>query len=96
MGKRKSASEDLIDMLFEATGIFWQVGAVVSVVIAILSGWSFFWIESLIENQAGSTSVGAVVESLSWLYYSLPIILGLIAVLFGWKTYQAYVSQQRY
>ncbi|MEJ1360720.1 MAG: hypothetical protein RPU43_03075 [Candidatus Sedimenticola sp. (ex Thyasira tokunagai)] len=96
MGRRKSTLEDLFDMLFDATGMFWQVGAVVSAIMAILAIWSFFWIQSLINTQAGSTSLGAIVESLSWLYYSLPLILGLIALLFGWKTYQVYLKQQRY
>lgn len=96
MGRRKSTLEDFFDMLFEATGMFWQVGAVVSAIMTILAIWSFFWIQSFINTQAGSNSLGAIVESLSWLYYSLPLILGLIALLFSWKTYQVYANQQRY
>ena len=96
MGKRKSILEDLFDVLFESTGMMWQVGAVVSIVLAFLSVRAFFRVQTWSENATNSSNLAPLAETLTWLLYGLPLMIGLVAIVFAIKTYQVYTDQQHY
>jgi len=94
--RRKSMSEDLFDVLFDLTGMFWQIGAVVSAVLMFAS----FWAADLAVDQyiRASTSplLGPLAQSFGWVYFLLPLVIAALAVIFGVKSYEAFTRDHRY
>jgi hypothetical protein len=98
MRRRRSVSGDIFDQLFEAlfelTGLFWQVGAFVTALLVILALAALRWVIAQKTELAVSPLLGRLAESYGWLLYLLPLMLLLVAWLFGRKTYQAYREQK--
>ncbi len=90
MGRRKSSLEKLFEQLFEITECFWQVGAVVTAVLAFCTYKAAMWAHGL--SSQPSTYITAVFEHFSWLFYLLPVMLGVITFFFLTKTLEAYQS----
>jgi hypothetical protein len=91
--KRTSPMEDLFDMFFELTGMFWQVGAVVTVVL-FAGGLYAFMVAINYQPPTGNLTV--LVNEFSWLRYSIPVSLFFLSGIFGIKTYSAYQRQNYY
>ncbi|MES9937211.1 MAG: hypothetical protein ABW153_12265 [Sedimenticola sp.] len=92
---KKSVLDDLLDLLFEITGMFWQVGAVITTIMVLLSAHSLFWVFATMETPNSSPVIAGVLDAFSWLLYALPIGLALMAFIFGRKSYQVYHEQSR-
>lgn len=77
-------------MLFEMTGYFWQVGAVVTALLLFLSFNAYQWVDKL--NAVGNTrtNLAVLIESYGWILYLLPLIIVVFAFIFGIKTYDTY------
>lgn len=90
MGRRNSTFERLFEELFEFTGYFWQIGAVVTALLAFCSYKAAMWAHGL--SSLPSTHITAVFEHFSWLFYLPSVMLGVITVLFFIKMLDAYQS----
>jgi hypothetical protein len=90
MGRRSSTLEKLFEQIFEITGYFWQVGAVVTALLAFFTYKAAMWAHGL--SSLSSNHITAAFEYFSWLFYLLPVILGVITFLFFTKTLEAYQS----
>ena len=95
--RHRSVSGDVFDQLFEAlfelTGLFWQVGAFVTALLAILALVALRWVIAQKAELAVSPLLSHLAESYGWLLYLLPLVLLMAAWLFGRKTYHAYRKQ---
>jgi TRAP-type C4-dicarboxylate transport system permease small subunit len=94
--KRKSSVDELFDVLFELTGFFWPVGAVVTGVLLFLSYMAYDWVETGITNAEKSPMLLQVAINFGWMGYLLPLMLTILALLFGVKTYNAYRNEHRF
>ncbi|MGE6454361.1 hypothetical protein ACQKC5_18445 [Shewanella baltica] len=90
MGRRNSTFERLFEELFEFAGYFWQIGAVVTALLAFCSYKAAMWAHGL--SSLPSTHITAAFEHFSWLFYLPSVMLGVITVLFFIKTLDAYQS----
>ncbi len=89
MISRNSITQKLTEGLFELTGYIWQVGAAASLLLALLSYMSFVLVTSIATKFAASPIL-AVLEKLSWVLYSIPLLFFLGAAMFAYKTYTVY------
>ena len=90
--RRESAFEILMSQFWDMTGCFWQVGALITVVLIIGAAASAFWVINF-EHGLGDNPINQIFKSLSWLFYSIPIIILFISYLFGRWTYYSYLKQ---
>jgi hypothetical protein len=88
--RRKSTSEDLLDVLFDLTDIFWPIGAFVSTVLFFASFWTFDWAIDQYLRASVSHLLGSLIHSFGWVYFLLPLMTAVIAFIFGVKTYQSF------
>lgn len=93
MKKRNSVTEGWFGILLELAGMFWQVGAFITIVLAFFSIQSLFWVASLSDTQNYSAIVVAVSNSFAWILYLLPLSLAILAFIIGKKTYQTYIER---
>ena len=98
--RHRSVSGDVFDQLFEAlfelTGLFWQVGAFVTSLLIILALIAMRWVTVQNIELAASPLLSHLAESYGWLLYLLPLMLFVIAWLFGKETYYAYRKQEHF
>jgi hypothetical protein len=88
--KRKSITEELLDALYELTGYAWQVGAVITALLLFLTYLVYDWVDHLSTLGGRSPALTALFSSFGWAVYLLPLILLVVAVLFGLKTLDTY------
>lgn len=93
MARRSSPLEDLLEGLFEFTDIFWQVGAVMTLVF--FGGGLYSLIETM-SYQPPTGSLTVLVKELGWMRYLIPATLFFLGFIFGIKTYSAYRRQNYY
>ncbi len=97
MGRRRQSNKkDLFDLLFELTGMIWQVGAVITGLLIILALIALRWVVVRNITLAASPLLGNLTESFGWFLYLLPLVIFAIAWLFGKATYDAYREQNRF
>jgi hypothetical protein len=98
MGRRrkKTASEGLVDVLFDITDLFWQVGAVVSAVLTFVSFVALDWATDQYVRASASPFLGQLTDSYGWVFFLLPLMIAGIAVMFGVKSYQSFCREYRY
>jgi hypothetical protein len=94
--RRKSNSEDLVDVLFDLTDMFWQVGAVVSAVLTLASFWAADWVVDQYAKASASPLLGPLAQYLVWLYSLLPLMIAALALIFALKAYQAFQREHRF
>lgn len=96
MARRKRKNEDLIDMMYEITEVFWQVGAVITAICTI--GTLYSLDRAILNYYTPPTSpISQIVHnSLGWTDFLIPFILFVFTMLFGLKTYSAYKRQNNY
>ncbi|MGZ3814712.1 MAG: hypothetical protein ACXVA0_23470 [Mucilaginibacter sp.] len=88
--RRKSNSEGILDALLELTGLYWPVGAVVSSMLLFLSFIAYSWVNSKYLVALSSPNLVQLIKSYGWVIYSLPLIIAVLAFIFGLKTYDSY------
>lgn len=89
--KRTSPLEDLFDLFFELSGMFWQVGAVLSFVFF---GGGFYTLMDAINYVPPETSFLRVLFiQYAWLRYAVPTVLFLCGFIFGMKAASTYERQ---
>lgn len=88
MGRRSSSLEMLIDQLFEITGYVWQIGAVVTAILAFCTYKAAMLANGLTEQP--TSHITAVFERFSWFFYIVPVMLGVLTFLLFVKTLETY------
>ncbi len=81
-------------MLFELTGFVWQIGAAVTATLLFLSYMAYGWAENLNTIGERTAALSAVIANVGWAVYLLPLILTILAVLFGVKTFDTYIKER--
>ncbi|MBM3204225.1 hypothetical protein FJZ55_10030 [Candidatus Woesearchaeota archaeon] len=94
--RRKSMSEDLVDVLSDLADMFWQFGAVVSAALMLASFWTLDWAVDQYIRASESPYLGPSIQSFGWVYFLLPLMVAALAVIFGVKSYQAFARDHRY
>ena len=92
--RRQSPAEDLLDLIFELAGMFWQIGAVVSAVLIILSFTAFDWANDQYAKTLSSPYLSQLAQSYGWIFYLVPLMITGIAILLGLKSYESYSKSQ--
>lgn len=91
--RKPSIVEDLMDALYELTGMFWQVGAVITALLGLLTLGLTVKIHSVISVPIDPHSLVSAIltqDWMRWLAYLFPLVLGIVTYLFGLRTYRAY------
>lgn len=92
--RRTSPIEDLFDMFFILTDMWWQVGAVLTL---IFFGSGLYTLIGSINYQPTTTgNLTVLINELSWIRYSIPATLFFLSGIFGIKTYSVYQRQNYY
>ncbi|WP_144053600.1 hypothetical protein [Methylotuvimicrobium buryatense] len=89
--KRTSLIEDLLELSFEFTSFFWQIGAMITCLLFIGGLYS---VDTLIINYSPPTElIAKIIKNIPWVIYLLPMLLFLLCFVFGVATYSAYKKQ---
>lgn len=94
--RRKSISEGLFDVLSDLTDMFWQVGAVVGAVLMFVSFWTADWAVDQYIRASTSPYLGPSIQTFGWVYFLLPLMIAVLAIFFGAKSYHAFSREHRY
>jgi len=94
--RRRKSSEDLFDVLFDLTDMFWQVGAIAYIILMFASFWTLDWAVGQYAIASTSPLLGALTQSFGWVYFLLPVMTAILAFIFGAKSYQAFNREHRY
>lgn len=94
--KRKTSGDELFNVLFELTGVFWQLGAVVTTVLIFLAILSFRWARHSIVAAENSPYLAQVAATYGWVLFALPIFFLLLALIFGKKALDGYLANGHY
>lgn len=97
MGKRRKKSDEFITIVSELIECFWQVGAVVTIILCIATGVLLDW--AIGKNSVQSFEVSelgfAVLQNIGWVHYLFPLAAGLFALYFAGITYRSYLKERR-
>jgi len=80
--------ENIIEQLHELTGYFWPVGFVVTLIMAVGTGWSISW--CLSDMVAGTGPAYAAISKLLVIRWLAPMTLAVLTFLFASKTFSAW------
>jgi TRAP-type C4-dicarboxylate transport system permease small subunit len=92
--RRQSPAEGLLDLLFELTGLIWQIGAVLSALLMFVSFIAFDWASGQYEKALSSPYLSQLAHSYGWGFYLLPLMIAGIALMLVLKTYESYRNGQ--
>ncbi len=90
--RKKSNFGGLFELLLELTGFVWQIGAVATVALLYMSYMAYGWADNLIAVGEKSTALSAVFANFGFGVYLLPLMLVILACLFGVKTFDSYTK----
>jgi hypothetical protein len=92
MGRRRkqSTAEEMLDLIFDMTGTYWQIGAVFSIMLMVVSFVTYNWVNEQYLKALSSPYLSQLAHSYGWAFYSIPLLLVGIAVLLGLKSYVSY------
>ena len=94
--RRKSTLEDLFDVLFDLTDIFWRVGTTAVAVLMFASFWTTDWAVDQYLRASTSQYLGPSIQTFGWVFFLLPLMIAALAILFSVKSYQAFNRDHRY
>lgn len=89
--KRQSTAEDALKLLFELTGLYWQIGAIASVILTLVSFNTYTWVDEQYVKALSSPFLGQLAYSYGWVIYLLPLIILGLAMMFCMKSYDSYL-----
>lgn len=94
MGRKskESALELLFSQFWEMTEYFWQVGAVITVMLLCGAAASAVWVINF-ERSLTDSPINQIFQNLSWLFYLIPLVILGVTFLFGRWTYFSYLKQ---
>ena len=77
-------------LIFDLTGMFWQIGAVVSAVLMLVSFTAFDWANDQYAKTLSSPYLSQLAQSYGWVFYLIPLMIAGIAIMLGLKSYESY------
>lgn len=92
--RRQSIAEDALELLFDLTGLFWQIGAFASVALLFFSFSTYAWVDEQYVKALSSPHWGQVAYSYGWVFYLLPLLILGIAIMLCVKSYQSYLRER--
>lgn len=95
MARRNNNTSEFLDMLFEITGHFWQVGLFISMLLWALAGYLLNWGYGL-HTKEHTTVITSLFEKFSIIFYIPSILAFFFALVFSFKTYQTFKAQGNY
>lgn len=93
MARKRKSDPDFIEILFELTGWFWPVGAVLTIGLLLLSYMTLQWAMHQEAVLVASKFLGPVLGNYGLAYYLIPLMLFVLACVFGVKTYESYCRE---
>lgn len=81
-----------MSQFWDMTEYFWQVGAVITVVLLCGAAASAMWVINFEKGLNGSP-INQIFQNLSWLFYLIPLIILGLSFLFGRWAYLSYLKQ---
>jgi TRAP-type C4-dicarboxylate transport system permease small subunit len=94
--RRQSIAEDALELLFDLAGLYWQVGAFAGVMLLFFSFSTYTWIDEQYVKALSSPHLGQVAYSCGWVFYSIPLLILGIAIMFFVKSYRSYRREHYY
>ena len=94
--RAKSIIEELLTVLFELTGVFWQVGAAMTLGLVAFAILCLNWAIIENSNHDGSALLSQLAASFGWILYVFPTVIFLVAIIFGLRTYAVYRKQSHF
>lgn len=91
--KRTSTVEELLDLIFDLAGMFWQFGAVISGVLVFAAIAAYDWVDEKYINVLSSPHLGQLAQDYRWVFYLIPIMIIGIAIMLGLKSYESYCRE---
>ena len=91
--KPNGALEQIMDICIEITDFSWKFGAVVSAIFLLSSLYALEWAVAYNNPDPANGYITAVVNSLGWLVYFIPLMLLVFAILFAWRAFVTYSRQ---
>jgi len=88
--RRTSLLEDLLDIFFELSGMFWQVGVILS--IGFLAG-GLYSIPAIDQTVANNGLLTVLANAYSWFFYLIPLMFFVLSFVFGVKAVDTYQKQ---
>ena len=88
--KRTSTVEELLDLIFDLAGMFWQFGAVISCVLMFAAIAAYDWVDEKYINVLSSPNLSQLAQHYGWIFYLLPMMITGIAIMLGLKSYESY------
>lgn len=92
--RRESTLEELFSQFWDITEHFWQVGAVITIMLLGGTAASAVWVINF-EQSLTDSPINKIFQNISWLFYSIPLIALGLSFLFGRWTYYSYLKQNR-
>ena len=74
--------------------MFWQIGAVVSAVLTLVSFTPFDWANDQYAKTLSSPYLSQLAQSYGWIFYLIPLMITGIAIILGLKSYESYRKDQ--
>ena len=93
MPHKKSSLDELLNILIEITGFYWQIGATMTILFTFLAYGTLLWAIEKNTQLISSPIFSAFAENFHWIFYSLPIMSAIFAFIFANKTYQTIIKQ---
>jgi len=94
--KRRSRENEFLIMLFELSGVFWQLGAAVTTVFIFLSILSFRWARHSIAAAENSPYLAQVAVNYGWMLFALPVLFLSLSLIFSKKALDGYLGNGHY
>ncbi|EPA0548770.1 hypothetical protein ACQZN4_004537, partial [Vibrio alginolyticus] len=92
---RKSSIEHVFNELVDLSKQFWQVSLFATILFIVLTLFAVkFAVGMLSGVDSGSPTNVAIINSIGWVFYLVPIVFGMITLFFGVNTLKGYVESK--
>ncbi|SBT61305.1 Uncharacterised protein [Plesiomonas shigelloides] len=93
MVRRKKKSDDL-GLLLDVTEVFWWVGGVISILLAVATVVLAIFIYKV--GSAPVNDIMSVFKNIYWVAYILPAVTGFYSFIFGVKAWEVRLRDRIY
>ncbi|WP_206170729.1 hypothetical protein, partial [Vibrio alginolyticus] len=92
---RKPLIEHVFNELVDLSKQFWQVSLFATILFIVLTLFAVKFAVGVLNGvESGSPTNIAIINSIGWVFYLVPIVFGMITVFFGVNTLKGYVESK--